>query len=519
MSSGDVLNRAVPLPDEPLAETGPASTARGRPGGTVLALLAVILLVGAALRFYGLGIQSLWIDEMWTWHTASRADTLRGLLTTGTLPRDVHPPLYFVMHYFLQKHVGDTEAILRLPSAVAGVASILVIYLLGRRLYSDREGLIAAALMAVLQHPIRYSQEARAYSMLLLFSMLSVYFLIDVVRCLCRGEPLRPGSVVGYMISVVVLSYLHYYGLYLAGFQALAASVVLLLRRRRMLPLLWLLLVPVVLVYIPWLGNMLRSLGATHVHPDPPEPLAFVRWLGFQFSPPWHAKWVAFAVYAWLLGITLYNALRKKTPAAARPAVPCAGVMLLLWLVVPFVLVHVQAAFWRSTYSHRNMIICTAAAYLLVARGIARIPVRPVLHAVITVLIAAALVGQLVFVVRYYSRPLKDQYREAVAYVVENEAKYPNSMIVGWRCPPGYYDYYFEKLGSSRRVEMWSGPSDRGFRVLAGAQVRRPEYIWIITGHWEFPAPFEALMRDRFSVIAHKRFWGAEVLFMKNDRR
>jgi hypothetical protein len=48
-----------------------AVLARSYPKRDVLAFLAVIVAVGAALRFSGLAFQSLWLDELWTWHTAS----------------------------------------------------------------------------------------------------------------------------------------------------------------------------------------------------------------------------------------------------------------------------------------------------------------------------------------------------------------------------------------------------------------------------------------------------------------
>ena len=43
----------------------------------------------------------------------------------------------------------DSEWMLRAPSALAGVATLVFVFLMGRRLWSDREGLLAAGLMAV----------------------------------------------------------------------------------------------------------------------------------------------------------------------------------------------------------------------------------------------------------------------------------------------------------------------------------------------------------------------------------
>ena len=54
-----------------------------------LALLLLILLLGAASRIIGIDAQSLWIDEGFTWHFTQYPDPMRILFN------DVHPPLYF----------------------------------------------------------------------------------------------------------------------------------------------------------------------------------------------------------------------------------------------------------------------------------------------------------------------------------------------------------------------------------------------------------------------------------------
>ena len=102
---------------------------------TVVVLLVLILLVGAWLRFSMLSNQSLWNDELWTWDTASKG-TLREMLTTGRLAsgEQTHPPLYFILQHFVVRTIGDSETVMRLPSAIAGLLTILAVYLLGRRL-------------------------------------------------------------------------------------------------------------------------------------------------------------------------------------------------------------------------------------------------------------------------------------------------------------------------------------------------------------------------------------------------
>ena len=161
-----------------------------REGWALLALLAIMLL-GAVLRFYGLGFQSLWGGELASWDFGGR-DTISRVVRDGS-----QPPLYFLVLHFARWIFGDSEWALRLPSAVAGWLCIPAIYLLGKKFYSEREGIMAALFLAVLWPPVYYSQEARPYAMLILLSILISYFWWDLMQGLrYRGELPKRGHMV-----------------------------------------------------------------------------------------------------------------------------------------------------------------------------------------------------------------------------------------------------------------------------------------------------------------------------------
>lgn len=145
-----------------------------RRGAVTAALLGAIVLGGSALRFYGLDAQSLWNDELSSWKQ-SHQTTISAVIENGVRPTP-YPPAYPVLLYFVERYVGESEIALRSSSAVAGVLAIIATFFLARQLYSVREGIIAAGLMAFSYQPVYYSQEARAYSLLLLFSILSSHF-------------------------------------------------------------------------------------------------------------------------------------------------------------------------------------------------------------------------------------------------------------------------------------------------------------------------------------------------------
>src|SRR5687767_10491897 len=130
---------------------------------------AVLLIVlgGAVIRFTTLDSQGFWIDEHVQIRTVSQPGS--ELLPT-ILDAETQPPLYLVIAKAWQAVFGLGEVGIRSLSAVAGIATIPVVYAAGRLLGSPRAGLIAAALTAASPFMIWYSQEARPYALFGLFS-------------------------------------------------------------------------------------------------------------------------------------------------------------------------------------------------------------------------------------------------------------------------------------------------------------------------------------------------------------
>ena len=183
-------------------------------------ILIVILIIGCVLRLYGLEIQSLDHGELGDWAKSS-FESFSKIINHATT-NDLHPPGYFFYLHFIIKYIGDSATILRATSAICGVISIYMIYLLGVRLYTYKEGLIAAAFMSVSWFPLYYSQRVRPYSMLLLSSLISVYFWYSILQSLRANKKPSLYTLFGYILSAIITSYLHYYGLYFIVLQAVA---------------------------------------------------------------------------------------------------------------------------------------------------------------------------------------------------------------------------------------------------------------------------------------------------------
>ncbi len=143
--------------------------------------LGGIIVVGAALRFSTLGLQSYRYDEAVTVGRVLQPSLFK---TLSTIPgSESTPPLYYFLAWFWSRLFGTGEVGLRSLSALAGTASILVVYLGAVALpLPRRAGLIAAAMVSVSPVLIWFSQDARAYALVFLLTALSFLFFARARR-------------------------------------------------------------------------------------------------------------------------------------------------------------------------------------------------------------------------------------------------------------------------------------------------------------------------------------------------
>ncbi len=160
------------------APTARPAVAGRAPSRTALLLVAICALA-AAVRFATLEVQSLWLDESFTLALVRRPF---GELLSALPRTERTPPPYVVAVWLWARPFGTSEAGLRSLSALAGTATIPLVFLAGRELVSRRAGLVAAALAAVHPWLVWYSQEARAYALLLLFATAGLVFFARALR-------------------------------------------------------------------------------------------------------------------------------------------------------------------------------------------------------------------------------------------------------------------------------------------------------------------------------------------------
>lgn len=140
--------------------------------------LGCVLCLAAFLRLWGIDARPIWYDEgysvMLAGHSPAQIWYLTGL--------DVHPPLYYVLLHYWMASVGVTEQGVRGLSVVCGVVTVLLGYWLARLLSTQRGAVLAALLLTCLPIAVRYSQEARMYALLMVWSLAASIALVYWLR-------------------------------------------------------------------------------------------------------------------------------------------------------------------------------------------------------------------------------------------------------------------------------------------------------------------------------------------------
>jgi uncharacterized membrane protein len=434
------------------------SEARVRPGilSWEVGGLILITLVGLALRLAFLGQKSLWLDE---------AVTLKKVLVEPAVILsyydESHPPLYYLfMHFWVA--LGQSEVILRLPSAIFGTLALPVLYGLSRDWGGPRLAALATALLAVAPLHIWYSQEARMYSMVGWLALVATFCVVRAVRG--RGR----GYWIGAALAVLAAMYTDYSAIvWLLGGNM---AFLILVRRHPQLRLhmrAWCLAHAVLLVaYLPWVPLLWQNVSWVLASIIPPQShlIAAISFLSPEAEASagvWgFALLLAGAVVAVLaLALTWRHGASAVTWLEGRPWLGGA-----LWAV--FALSLIAMLIPRVYFIKRESLIWLPYLLIAVACVIARADKRRML----------AIGGlALSLVVSLYTVLLlpKDNWRAAAALVQAQQAG--GDVIV---LQPDYehyvFDYYYQ--GGIRRIGLSPGATDLDVKAL-GPEVKR---VWLV---------------------------------------
>jgi 4-amino-4-deoxy-L-arabinose transferase-like glycosyltransferase len=213
-----------------------------RLGGWARVLLLLLILIAFGRVLWGLDTQNLWWDESLSLQRAESGwlDLILGRLylydgLRSVLTYDQHPFFFFFVQGILLRLAGESELVLRFPSAMAVTLLVPAVWSFGRAFV--RRGVMAAsapwwAAILAAAHPfyLWYGQEARPYALWSLLALISTYCLLRAIAARPEG---KRGWWIGYAISALMFYTTHYYAVFLLPVQALLLVQWLWSRSRR----------------------------------------------------------------------------------------------------------------------------------------------------------------------------------------------------------------------------------------------------------------------------------------------
>ncbi len=369
--------------------SAPANTPDDRPDQQpatteIVAVGVVALLGGAVLRFST--TSSLWLDEALSVNIAQ--------LPAGDLVRwlrhDGHPPLYYLLLHVWTDIFGTGDVAARAMSGVFGLLTLPLAWIAGRRRGGSLLGWVAVTFVALSPFAVRYSDEARMYSMVMFLAFAGYLLLDDVLR---RGNDgvLR---LVGVAVVAAALLYTHYWSIWLL---ASAGLLVLWQAFRGHGPAAkrsaWKAAGALVvggLLFVPWLPSMLYQSGHTGTPwASPMRPTVAAAFTLNDFGSGLYADAGFFAVLLGvLIALGLFGRGRDAThidlDLRTRPQLRVEALVAALTFTIGIVMSYAAKGAFATRYS---AVIFPFVA-LLVAGGVTRFAARWVRFGALLVLCA-----------------------------------------------------------------------------------------------------------------------------------
>ena len=471
-------------------------------------LLIIIIILGSGLRLFGLD-RSLWLDEVLS--VASQSDFQRHLSN-----------IYLPMHlYFVILHIftffGTSEIILRLPSFIFGVLSIVLMYKIGKLFFGRIEGLIGAFLLSISTMLIRHSQEARYYSLSTFLSLLSFFFLFKAVK----GHDKK--SWVGFILSTILAVLSHYYMILIILVELIFLGIFLVKDPKSFLQgvkkigkmrifLIFFGLIIITLFSFPIIQNILDQFlsGSGYAGQAtfgiPPSSFFQDLFSNFSFgysfsyyeflSGTWAAS-IFFSIFLIFLLLGLITSIKKYTDQT---------ILLLIWIFLPAIIIYFLSVSLNSALIDAKYLIFIVPGYLLcISKGISSISSNilkyyykfiyglssiPLLekrrllisYSIIAIILVAFVGATIIPLQEHYKLPGEDW--KTTAMFLENNSMPGDAIVI----KPSYLeeclDYYYEKNPSSvvfmKNITTSQEGTIRPFRDFSDL-VSKSERVWIVS--------------------------------------
>lgn len=174
-------------------------------------ILLLIVVVASLLRFWNF-LEIPFTHDEFSALFRTRFASFSELVQKGIMP-DGHPAGIQVFLYYWVKVVGFSEPWVKLPFIFMGIASLYLIWKIGKEWFSEQVALLATASLAFMQYFVMYSQIARPYISGLFFTLIMALYWYRFLFYDNQSSKLININALGYIIAASLCAYNHYFSL------------------------------------------------------------------------------------------------------------------------------------------------------------------------------------------------------------------------------------------------------------------------------------------------------------------
>ncbi len=313
-----------------------------------------LVLLSFSLGIHRLDSQSLWYDE----GVSAYLTRLSLSELTWWTAEDIQPPLYYYFLYFWTKATDRSEFSLRLLSLFFGVLMVPAAWGVAHKLLGKKAALITAFFTTLSPLYLWYSREARMYTMLTFFCLLSFRLFLEV-----REKGYSLPLLFAWTGALVASLYTHYFAAFAMFSLAFMALLLLIEGRARASACLILGKGVALTLYLPWLPFLFRryrvdvSYWEGTLKVEEALRKIFISFSVGETMLEGEAIPIAWAMTGLFLASLFILAFRKKW----------AALFLSLYLFVP--IIAILALTYRSPKFNPRYIMMASPAFLMTLAG------------------------------------------------------------------------------------------------------------------------------------------------------
>ncbi len=369
-------------------------------------LIIFVLSIAFLLRFIPLFDYEFSFDEL------SALDRIRyngfdELIRKG-VQVDAHPALIQVFLFYWAKIGGTSEVWVKLPFLICGFLSCYYIFIFSNKWFGYKAGVVAAITLSCSMIFLVYSSYARMYSTGVLFSILSLYYLFEIV--------FGPSITFKHYLLLALFLLLGALGNHMNALFGVLIGVFgfVIAEKKQKIYLVYTALVAI-LFYLPHLSTTLTqmtySIGAVAG--------------GWLTAPKWYACF-SFIKTLFGTGLIVYLFLFLFTLLSAKNKFSFARDKKIIFLFITFVsyclIVHFYSILKAPVLQFSVLLIAAPCLVIIMAKGLSLIPDR--FFNMMSLSLISILLLQTIYIKQYYSLGIKQGNRSSVIKTLEAKKQY-----------------------------------------------------------------------------------------------